>query len=156
MSSTSLWNPFRRFFLERLVGKLSRGPLSAGLVRSVAALVIGAALLAGCDNPQRTIDSLRKQLTEFKAAPDDTKQAKIEAELAKLESQVAALEQRGDPKAQEMRTQLVSLRSDYQAAKIARALLDAKSAIEGFGQAIKDTARSVEEAFKESQTNSQE
>jgi outer membrane murein-binding lipoprotein Lpp len=124
--------------------------------RAFAVLAIGAALLAGCDNPQRTVDSLRKELMEFKAAPDDSKQTKIETDFAKLESQIARLEQRGDPKSEEFKRQLASLRSDYQAAKIAKALLDAKSAIEGFGQALKDTARSVEDAFKSSQTNSRE
>jgi outer membrane murein-binding lipoprotein Lpp len=119
-----------------------------------AALAVGAALLAGCDNPQRTVDSLRKELMEFRAAPDDSKQARIESDFAKLESQIARLEQRGDPKAEELKSQLASLRSDYQAAKIAKALLEAKSAIEGFGQALKDTAKSVEDAFKNAQTNS--
>ena len=37
---------------------------------------------------------------------------------------------------------------------MAKALQDAKSAIEGFGEALKDTAKSVEDAFKNSQTNS--
>jgi outer membrane murein-binding lipoprotein Lpp len=156
MSSTSLWNRFRELSFERSARTLSPEHTSAGLQCAVAVLALGAVLLAGCDSPQRTVDSLRKQLTEFKAAPDDTKQAKIETDLAKLESQIAALEQRGDPKAEEFRKQLASLRSDYQAAKIAKALLDAKSAIEGFGQAIKDTAKSVEDAFKDSQTNTSE
>lgn len=91
---------------------------------------------------------------EFKAAPDETKQAKIDADFAKLESQIAALEQRGDVKADELKKQLASLRGDYQAAKMAKALQDARSAIEGFGEALKDTAKSVEDAFKNSQTNS--
>jgi predicted small secreted protein len=153
MSSTPLWNRFGKFLPAR-AGSLSPQHRRVSLKRAVAVLAVGAALLTGCDNPQRTVDSIRKQLTEFKAAPDDTKQAKIEIDLAKLESQIAGLEQRGDPRAAEMRRQLDSLRSDYQAAKIAKALLDAKSAIEGFGQAIKDTAKSVEDAFKNSQTNS--
>jgi len=91
---------------------------------------------------------------EFKAAPDETKQAKIDADFAKLESQIAALQQRGDVKADELKKQLASLRGDYQTAKMAKALQDAKSAIEGFGEALKDTAKSVEDAFKNSQTNS--
>ena len=91
---------------------------------------------------------------EFKAAPDEKKQAKIEASFAKLESQIAALQQRGDEKTDELNRQLASLRNDYQAAKMAKALQDAKSAIQGFGEALKDTAKSVEDAFKDSQTNS--
>jgi site-specific recombinase XerD len=122
--------------------------------RAFTALAFGAALLVGCDNPQKTVDSLRRELVEFKAAPDETKQAKIDADFAKLESQIAALQQRGDMKADELKKQLASLRGDYQAAKMAKALQDARSAIEGFGEALKDTAKSVEDAFKNSQTNS--
>jgi hypothetical protein len=122
--------------------------------RTFKALALGAALLAGCDNPQKTVDSLRKELMEFKAAPDETKQAKIDADFAKLESQIAALQQRGDVKADELKRQLASLRGDYQSAKMAKALQDARSAIEGFGEALKDTAKGVEDAFKNSQTNS--
>ena len=122
--------------------------------RVLASLALGAALLAGCDNPQKTVDSLRRELVEFKAAPDERKQAKIDASFAKLESQITALQEKGDERTDELKRQMASLRGDYQAAKMAKALQDAKSAIQGFGEALKDTARSVEDAFKNSQTNS--
>jgi predicted small secreted protein len=121
--------------------------------RALAALLLGAALLSGCDSPQRTIDSLRKELMEFKAAPDDAKEARIEADFAKLENQIAVVQQKGDPGADDLRAQLASLRGEYQTAKIARALQNARSAIQGFGEALKDTAKSVEDALKSSQTN---
>jgi predicted small secreted protein len=141
MSSTSLSDRF--------------GKADLVLRRALAALSLCLALLTGCDNPQRTADSLRRELTEFKATPDAKKQAKIEADFAKLESQITVLEQRGDEKTDELKKQLASLRGDYQAAKMAKALQDARSAIQGFGEALKDTAKSVEDAFKNSQTNSQ-
>ena len=122
--------------------------------RALVSLALGAALLAGCDNPQKTVDSLRRELMEFKAAPDERKQAKIDASFAKLESQITALQKRGDERTDELKRQMASLRGDYQAAKMAKALQDAKSAIQGFGEALKDTAKSVEDAFKNSQTNS--
>jgi hypothetical protein len=121
--------------------------------RALAALLLGAVLLSGCDSPQRTIDSLRKELMEFKAAPDDAKEARIEADFAKLENQIAVVQQKGDPRADDLRAQLASLRGEYQTAKIARALQNARSAIQGFGEALKDTAKSVEDALKSSQTN---
>lgn len=120
--------------------------------RPFLVLVLAAVALAGCDSPQRTIDSLRKEIMEFKAAPDEKKQANIDEKFAKLEGQIAALQQRGDPKAEELRSQLVSLRADYQAARMAKAVQDAKSAIQGFGEALKDTAKSVQDAFKKSDT----
>jgi predicted small secreted protein len=121
--------------------------------RALAALLLGTVVLSGCDSPQRTIDSLRKELMEFKAAPDDAKEAKIEADFAKLENQIAVVQQKGDPRADDLRAQLASLRGEYQTAKIARALQNARSAIQGFGEALKDTAKSVEDALKSSQTN---
>jgi predicted small secreted protein len=120
--------------------------------RPFLVLVLAAVALAGCDSPQRTIDSLRKEIMEFKAAPDEKKQANIDEKFAKLEGQIAVLQQRGDPKAEELRSQLVSLRADYQAARMAKAVQDAKSAIQGFGEALKDTAKSVQDAFKKSDT----
>jgi predicted small secreted protein len=123
--------------------------------RPFLALALGAALLAGCDSPQRTVDSLHKEIMEFKAAPDEKKQARIDENFAKLESQIAALQQRGDPKAAELKNQLASLRADYQAARISKAVQDARKAIQGFGEALKDTAKGVEDAFKETDTNDQ-
>lgn len=118
--------------------------------RTFLALALGAAVLAGCDSPQRTVDSLRKEIMEFKAAPDERRQAKIDENFAKLEGQIAVLQQRGDPKADELKSQFVSLRADYQAARMSKAVQDAKKAIQGFGEALKDTAKSVEDAFKKS------
>ncbi len=123
--------------------------------RSLLALALGAALLAGCDSPQRTVDSLRKEIMEFKAAPDEKRQAKIDENFAKLESQIAALQQRGDPKADDLKRQLASLRADYQAARMSKAVQDARKAIQGFGEALKDTAKSVEDAFKDGDTDDQ-
>jgi predicted small secreted protein len=121
--------------------------------RVFLAFALTAALLAGCDNPQRTVDSLRKEIIEFKASPDEKRQAKIDEHFATLESQIAALQQRGDPKAEALKSQLASLRADYQAARMAKAVQDAKNAIQGFGEALRDTAKSVEDAFKKPDTN---
>jgi predicted small secreted protein len=117
------------------------------------AVLLSAMLLVGCDSPQRTVASLRKEILEFKTAPNEKTRVKIDQDLAKLERQVAELQQRGDPSANELWNQLVSLRSEYQAAKISKAVQDTRNAIQGFGEALKETARSVEEAFKNADTN---
>ena len=119
------------------------------------AVLLSAMLLVGCDSPQRTVDSLRKEILEFKTAPNEKTRVKIDQDLAKLERQIAELQQRGDPSADEFWNQLVSLRSEYQAAKISKAVQDTRNAIQGFGEALKETARSVEEAFKNADTNSE-
>jgi hypothetical protein len=119
------------------------------------ALLLSAVLIVGCDNPQRTVTSLRQEIAEFRVAPDEKKRARIELDFAKLERQVAERQQRGDPSVEELRDQLVALRADYQAARMAKAVQDARSAIQGFGEALKETARSVEEAFKNADTDSE-
>jgi predicted small secreted protein len=117
------------------------------------ALLLGAVLLVGCDSPERTVDSLRKEIAEFRIAPDEKTRVKIDQNFAKLERQVADLQQRGDPRAGELRNQLISLRGDYQAARMSKAVQDAKNAIQGFGEALKNTAKSFEEAFKDAERN---
>lgn len=120
------------------------------------ALILLACLatLVGCDNPQKTADTLRKEIADFKATPNDEKQLKIEQTFAKFQEQIAALEKRGDDlRADSMKDQLNDLRSDYQAAKVARALGDAKNAIQGIGEAVKDSAKSIGDIFKSSGTN---
>jgi hypothetical protein len=115
------------------------------------ALLLGAVLLVGCDSPERTVDSLRKEIAEFRIAPDEKTRVKIDRNFAKLERQVADLQQRGDPRAGELRNQLISLRGDYQAARMSKAVQEAKDAIQGFGEALRNTAKSFEEAFKDAE-----
>lgn len=131
--STSLWNRIQKISIL---------------------LTFAALFLTGCDNPQKTADTLRKEIAGFKASPDEMKQLKIEQSFAKLEQQIAVVEKRGDDiKAAGLRDQLTDLRSDYQAAKMARALNDARNAIQGFGEAVKDGAKSIGDIFKNSGTN---
>jgi uncharacterized protein YukE/predicted small secreted protein len=127
--------------------------------RAFLALAFGAAVLAGCDNPQMTIDSLRKDITELSPGSNGeemrAKMAKIDDKFAKLESQITALEQRGDPKADEFKRQLASLRGEYQAKKMLQAVQDAKNAIQSVGEALRDTAKGVEDAFKKSDSDNE-
>ncbi len=112
-------------------------------------------LFWGCNSPSRTVENARKQLAEFQAAPDAEKQAAVEKSLAKLDSQVEELEKKGDrARADVFRRQAFSLRTDFQAAKMARALNDARNAIQGIGDAFKDAGKSFSETFKNAETNS--
>ena len=119
-------------------------------------LVAAAALfvLAGCHSPARTVDTARRQLAAFQAAPDAQNQAAVEESLAKLDAQVDELDKRGDHvQADLFRNQASSLRTDFQAAKMARAFHDASKAIQGIGEALKDAGKSFNETFKNSGTN---
>jgi len=125
------------------------------LMKRLGTLVVAviALALAGCDNPQRTVDTLQNEITAFKTTPDEKKQLEIEQNLAKLEAQVEKLQKKGDARADELAKELTALRTDYQAAKMAKALEDAKKALQGFGEALKDGVKSVGDVFRQS-TNS--
>lgn len=142
MSSTSLWSDLKKKMSPR-VQRLG-----------AFALVLAALFIAGCDSPQPTIDTLRKEISAFKTTPDDKKELSIEQNLAKLETQVEKLQKKGDAKADDYARQLVSLRTDYQAAKMGKAVEDAKKALEGFGNALKDGVKSFGDAFRKDATNS--
>lgn len=110
--------------------------------------ILLSVFLSGCDSPKRTVEMARKQLAEYKAAPSDTKQAAIEESLAKLDMQIARLEKKGNTaQADFYRKQAASLRSDFQAMRIARALHDAKNAVQGIGEAFKEAGKIFNETL---------
>ena len=117
---------------------------------AVAAVMV----FAGCDSPSRTVDTTRRQLSAYQANPDAANQAAVEASLAKLDAEVGELEKKGDRiQADLFRRQAFSLRTDFQAAKMATAINSASKAIQGIGEAFKDAGKSFSETFKNSETN---
>lgn len=118
---------------------------------AVIALTLAAIVLAGCDSPQRTLDRLQNQITDFKAAPDDAKASAIEQSFGKLDEQIASLEKSGNLlKADDFRRQEAVLQGDYQSAKVARVINDARSAIQGLGDTIKAAGKNIGDTFKQS------
>lgn len=111
-------------------------------------LLLAAFCLSSCDSPQKTADRLSKEIADFKASPTDEKQAAIDKSFAKLDEQITALEKSGKTiEASDYRRQAASLQSDYQVAKLARTLQDAKRTLEGIGDAFKKGAQDVKDAF---------
>ena len=110
---------------------------------------LAALFLTGCDSAQRTVETTRRQLSEFQAAPDPAKQAAVEQSLAKLDRQVAAFEKTGDTvQADLFGRQAAGLKSDFQAARLAKTLNDAKNALQGFGDAIKEAGKSFNDTLR--------
>lgn len=121
--------------------------------RCLLAAVV-AVILAGCDSPSRTVETTRRQLSAYQADPDAVRQAAVEESLAKLDAQVEELEKKGDRiQADLFRRQAFSLRTDFQAAKMAQAINSASKAIQGIGEAFKDAGKSFSETFKNGDTN---
>ncbi len=110
--------------------------------------------LASCDTPERTVDTLRREIAAYKAAPDDVKQIEIEKNFVHLDEQIDALRKKGDrDKADDLAETRTTLRGDYQSARMGRAIQDAKSAIQGFGEAFKSEVKNIGDAFKGSGTS---
>ncbi len=96
--------------------------------------------MLGCDRPEKTVDQLRKEITEFRAVPDDQKSVVIEKNLAKLDSQILKLRTQSKlDQASFLQEQRDSLASDFGAAKVYRTLNDAKSALKGIQDVIQKT-----------------
>jgi septal ring factor EnvC (AmiA/AmiB activator) len=121
--------------------------------RCLAAVAM-VAILAGCDSPSRTVDTARKQLAAFQAAPDSKKQAEVETSLAKLDAQIQALETQGDvAQAEILRHQSRNLHNDFQAIRMAHTIQNATKAIQDIGDAFKEAGKTFGESFKTPETN---
>ena len=116
--------------------------------------ILVAVLLAGCDSPQSTVDSLRKEIQAFRANPNDQTQLMVEQSFAKLDKQITKIEVSGKPaEAAELRSREQDLRADYTAAKLARNVNDATKALQGIGDAFQEAGKTIGDSFKKS-TNS--
>jgi len=125
-----------------------------GRLKSIAALLLCAFVLSACDNPQRTVDQLRKDITDYRAKASDEGRAKIEAGFAKLDEQIAKLNQKGDTiKAGVLEQQRDDLATDYTTAQLGTAVKNAADALKGFGKAFEKAGKDIGDAIKK-QTDS--
>ncbi len=123
--------------------------MSALLRPPFVLLLAVCAGLAGCDNPQRTVDRLRPEIAAYRADPTDAAQMKIESDLKVLEEQIARLEAKGKTaEATGYRSAAANLVADYRAARMVRTMQDAQTALQGLGSALKDAGKSIGDAFK--------
>ena len=115
-----------------------------------------ACVLAGCSNPEATVSQARQDLKTFRAEPGEKSELAVERSLEKLAGQDQSLERAGKTaEAEHFRGILSDLRAEFQGAKVARAINDARSALKGFGNAMKEAGKSFDEAIKQI-TNSPE
>lgn len=111
-------------------------------------LVVG--LFAGCDSPDRTLDTIRKDLVAYKTTPTPENELKVETSFAKLDAQVADLRRDGrTAEAAAVESIASNLHGDFRAARMVNSLRDAQSAIRGIGEAIKDAGKSIGDVFEE-------
>lgn len=112
-------------------------------------LLIAILALVGCDSPKRTVDTLRKEIAEYKADPGDARQEKIEAEFARLDAQIDELEAKGKTaEASAFRSSAENLRADYRAARMVRSMRQAQEAIRDIGDAFKEAGQTIGDVFR--------
>lgn len=116
---------------------------------AVAALAV-VCIFTGCDNPQRTVDTLRSDIAEYRQSPGPELQEKINQGFAEVDSAIAKARERGDTlQAQSLQDQRDKLREAYAAARLGKAVDDAKSAIEGFGEALRGAGEDAVNAVRQ-------
>jgi len=119
-------------------------------MKKILLLTLAALALVGCENPQNTLNTLSKEISQFRATPNDQTQIVVEQSFAKLNRQIAELETKGKTtEAANFRSQESTLRADYAAAKIAKTVHDATNAIHGIGNALKEAGQSIGDVFRE-------
>ena len=112
---------------------------------------IAAALLAvilfsapGCDSPQDTLQTLRKEVSAYATSPTDAAAAKIDEGFARLDGQIAKARAAGQTaEATSMGQERDALQAQYAAARMTASLLKAKEAAANVGEAF----RKAGEAF---------
>ncbi len=105
-------------------------------------------LLPGCDSPQKTADTLRRDIAAFPAAPDAEASRKIEENLSRLQVQIDKLRSAGkDAEANGWQQELTSLQIQYAGARVGAGLQKAKQAADGIGEAFRQAGQSIGEAF---------
>jgi len=116
-------------------------------------LLIPLLLLAACDSPKKTLDALQNEIAAYSIEPTPDAEKKIEAGFEKLDADIAKLNETGKAtEAAALQRQVDTLRSRYDAARLAGSLQKARNAIQGFGQSVKNLGEQIGEVFKPTPT----
>jgi hypothetical protein len=116
-------------------------------------LLIPLLLLAACDSPKKTLDGLQNEIAAYSIEPTPDAEKKIEAGFEKLDADIAKLNETGKAtEAAALQRQVDTLRSRYDAARLAGSLQKARNAIQGFGQSVKNLGEQIGEVFKPTPT----
>lgn len=110
-------------------------------------------LLAACDSPKKTLDSLQREIAAYSIEPTPAAEQKIDAGFEKLDADIAQLKDSGKTaEAETLQRQVDGLRSRYDTVRLAGSLQKARHAIQGFGQSVKNLGEQIGEVFKPTPT----
>jgi len=116
-------------------------------------LCFGVFLICGCDSPDRTLDTIRKDLAAYKTTPNAETQIEVERSFEKLDDQIDKLRRDGrSAEAAAVEGIASNLRGDFRAARMVNSLRDAQSAVQGISEAIRDAGKSIGDVFQEKPT----
>jgi uncharacterized lipoprotein YajG len=113
-------------------------------------LLLGLLLWSGCDNPERTVQTLEKQISAYTEQPTAPAEAEIEASFSRLDAEISRLQARGQTaEANQLSQQRVNLRARYEAARLAGGLLKARQALENVGETVRQVGQQIGDSIRE-------
>ena len=117
-------------------------------------IALVALVLAGCDQPQDTLQTLQTEVSAYASKPSDEAAAKIDANFTKLDQQIAGLRESGKADdATSLANQRDALQAQYAAARMTASLLKAKEAAANVGEAFRKAGDAFGQALMGGSTN---
>jgi len=121
----------------------------SGSLRSLLVLPLVALVLAGCSDPQHTVDKLETEVAAYKKSPSARKKAEIQELFGKLDQQIAEIDKKQASNPTDERARQLAqleqsrreLNSEFQAAQLTQAVDQAKEALKGVGDSISESLR---------------
>ncbi len=117
----------------------------------LALAVVGLVLvLAGCDTPAKTAQTLANDIVAYSADPQPETAVRIEADFARLDAQIEKLRAGGqEVEAGAWQQERDALKLRFAAARMAGNLQGVKKAAEDLGKSFRQAGEAFGEAFKD-------
>ncbi len=108
-----------------------------------------ALLVAGCDSPRSTVESLQREIGAYSADPSEAASDRIDNLFAQLNGQIAKLREAGrTEQAADFARQRDALQAQFATARLTATLLKAKQSAEGLGEAFRQAGESLGNALR--------
>jgi hypothetical protein len=109
--------------------------------------------LAACDSPEKTLESLQREIGAYAVNPTPATEQKVEQGFQKLASEISNLRSKGKTsEADSLQRQANTLRSQYETARLAGSINKARQAIQGVGESFQRAGEQIGELFKPTPT----
>jgi hypothetical protein len=119
--------------------------------RTTAVVILGMICLAlvACDSPQRTIEQLSDEITNYPVSPTPAAESAISAGFAKLDAEISRLQTKGRSNdaaiLQQTRNQL---QAEYDAAKVSATIKKTTDTVKQFGENVRQAGEEIGDIFR--------